>query len=79
MKQLDDEYEEVGLRHENVVAYLKFTASKDLRISTDEYTRYAFKPWDDLTKRDKYDFLEMWKKIPEEEQQELKQRHESKL
>lgn len=78
-KEMDGEYEEVGLRHEDVVAYLKFTAKRDLRISTEEYTRYAFKPWDELTKRDKYDFLKMWKKIPEDEQKSLRQHQESKL
>lgn len=79
-KELDGEYEEVGLRHEDVVAYLKFiTTNRDLRISTDEYMRYAFKPWDEMTKRDKYDFLEMWRKIPTEEQQKLREQHESKL
>jgi hypothetical protein len=79
-KELDNEYEKVGLRHEDVVAYLKFTiANRDLRISTDEYTRYAFKPWVEMTKRDKYDFLEMWKKIPAEEQDKLKQQQKKKL
>lgn len=78
-KEMDGEYKEVGLRHEDVVAYLKFTANRDLRISTEEYTRYAFKPWDELTKRDKYDFLKMWKKIPEDEQKSLRQHQESKL
>jgi len=47
IKQLDGDYEEVGLRHEDVVENLKFTASKDFRISKNEYTRYAFQSWDD--------------------------------
>lgn len=78
-KDMDGEYAKVDLRHEDVVAYLKFEVSRDLRISTDDYTRYAFTSWNELTKRDKYDFLKMWKTIPAEEQKKLKQQQESKL
>ena len=78
-KQLDDEYKELGLRHEDVATFLMFTAGKDIRIDTENYMNYAFKPWKEYSKLEKYQLLEYWKKIPEKVQHQMKTDQEIKM
>lgn len=75
-KQLDAEYELVGLRHENVVSYLRFTPNRAIRIGVEDFTKYAFRRWEDFSKRDKYEFLKLWKMIPPEVQDDLRKEHD---